>query len=121
MSHRMTEPLPNFVVKPTRPRGRSQSRSVLCFLRRRCGCSDQLLASLHSLSYVLLLVLLCLLFVFDLFHDVFLSFDCVFGFLQHSVKVEIEDLAGDGVDFGEELTRAKFEELCMDLFKKYAI
>lgn len=37
------------------------------------------------------------------------------------MKVEIEDLAGDGVDFGEELTRAKFEELCMDLFKKYAL
>lgn len=37
--------------------------------------------------------------------------------VQHTVKVEIENLA-DGQDFSEELTRAKFEELCMDLFKK---
>jgi heat shock protein 5 len=35
----------------------------------------------------------------------------------HSVKVEIEGLL-DGEDFSETLTRAKFEELCMDLFKK---
>jgi heat shock protein 5 len=35
----------------------------------------------------------------------------------HSVKVEIESLY-DGQDFSETLTRAKFEELNMDLFKK---
>jgi len=35
----------------------------------------------------------------------------------HSVKVEIESLV-DGEDFSETLTRAKFEELNMDLFKK---
>lgn len=32
-------------------------------------------------------------------------------------KIEIEDLA-DGQDFSETLSRAKFEELNMDLFKK---
>lgn len=32
-------------------------------------------------------------------------------------KIEIENLA-EGVDFKETLTRAKFEELCADLFKK---
>jgi len=35
----------------------------------------------------------------------------------HSVKVEIESLI-DGEDFAETLTRAKFEELNIDLFKK---
>ncbi len=35
----------------------------------------------------------------------------------HSVKVEIESLV-DGEDFSETLTRAKFEELNSDLFKK---
>ena len=35
----------------------------------------------------------------------------------HEYKIEIEGLA-DGVDFDEVLTRAKFEELNMDLFKK---
>jgi len=32
------------------------------------------------------------------------------------VKIYMEDLI-DGIDFDEQLTRAKFEELCMDLFK----
>ncbi|CAI0626203.1 unnamed protein product [Linum tenue] len=36
---------------------------------------------------------------------------------QHQVRVEIESLF-DGVDFSEPLTRAKFEEMNMDLFKK---
>ncbi|XP_066386290.1 heat shock 70 kDa protein BIP2 [Miscanthus floridulus] len=36
---------------------------------------------------------------------------------QHQVRVEIESLF-DGVDFSEQLTRAMFEELNMDLFKK---
>jgi len=36
---------------------------------------------------------------------------------QHQVKVEIESL-WDGEDFSETLTRAKFEELNLDLFKK---
>uniref|UniRef100_A0A0E0KI38 Luminal-binding protein n=1 Tax=Oryza punctata TaxID=4537 RepID=A0A0E0KI38_ORYPU len=36
---------------------------------------------------------------------------------QHQVRVEIEALF-DGVDISETLTRAKFEELNMDLFKK---
>ncbi|KAL3843943.1 hypothetical protein ACJIZ3_001346 [Penstemon smallii] len=36
---------------------------------------------------------------------------------QHQVRVEIEALF-DGVDFSEPLTRARFEELNMDLFKK---
>jgi len=35
----------------------------------------------------------------------------------HQVRVEIEGLY-DGVDFSETLTRARFEELCIDLFKK---
>jgi len=35
----------------------------------------------------------------------------------HQVRVEIEGLF-DGVDFSETLTRARFEELCIDLFKK---
>merc|ERR1711935_281697 len=34
----------------------------------------------------------------------------------HQVRVEIEGLF-DGVDFSETLTRARFEELCSDLFK----
>merc|ERR1712065_48911 len=38
----------------------------------------------------------------------------------HSTKVEIEALA-EGHDMSETLTRAKFEELCMDLFKKTLI
>merc|ERR1712037_455865 len=33
------------------------------------------------------------------------------------VRLEIEGLH-DGVDFSETLTRARFEELCIDLFKK---
>merc|ERR1712137_1108473 len=36
---------------------------------------------------------------------------------QHQVRVEIEGLY-DGMDFSETLTRARFEELCIDLFKK---
>ncbi|CAN1298142.1 Heat shock 70 kDa protein BIP1 [Linum perenne] len=36
---------------------------------------------------------------------------------QHQVRVEIESLF-DGVDFSEPLSRAKFEELNMDLFRK---
>ena len=36
---------------------------------------------------------------------------------QHQVRVEIESLH-DGVDFSEMLTRAKFEELNIDLFRK---
>ncbi|PON81706.1 Heat shock protein 70 family [Trema orientale] len=36
---------------------------------------------------------------------------------QHQVRLEIESLF-DGVDFSELLTRARFEELNMDLFKK---
>ncbi|XP_059652416.1 luminal-binding protein 3-like, partial [Cornus florida] len=36
---------------------------------------------------------------------------------QHQARVEIESLF-DGVDFSEPLTRARFEELNMDLFKK---
>ena len=36
---------------------------------------------------------------------------------QHQVRVEIESLF-DGLDFSETLTRARFEELNLDLFKK---
>ena len=36
---------------------------------------------------------------------------------QHQARVEIESLI-DGIDFSETLTRARFEELNMDLFKK---
>mmetsp|Transcript_2242 Transcript_2242/g.3721 ORF Transcript_2242/g.3721 Transcript_2242/m.3721 type:complete len:659 (-) Transcript_2242:216-2192(-) len=36
---------------------------------------------------------------------------------QHQVRVEIEGLF-DNQDFSETLTRARFEELCIDLFKK---
>ncbi|THF98623.1 hypothetical protein TEA_020691 [Camellia sinensis var. sinensis] len=36
---------------------------------------------------------------------------------QHQVRVDIESLV-DGIDFSEPLTRARFEELNMDLFKK---
>ncbi len=36
---------------------------------------------------------------------------------QHQARVEVEALF-DGVDFSESLTRARFEELNMDLFKK---
>merc|ERR1719201_2945183 len=36
---------------------------------------------------------------------------------QHQVRVEIEGLF-EGQDFSETLTRARFEELCIDLFKK---
>ena len=35
----------------------------------------------------------------------------------HQVKVSIEGLV-DGIDFSETITRARFEELCADLFKK---
>jgi len=35
----------------------------------------------------------------------------------HEAKIEIEDLI-DGQDFTDSLTRAKFEELNLDLFKK---
>merc|ERR1719421_2619435 len=37
--------------------------------------------------------------------------------IQHQVRVEIEGLY-DNQDFSETLTRARFEELCIDLFKK---
>merc|ERR1719327_1862616 len=36
---------------------------------------------------------------------------------QHQVRIEIEGLH-NGIDFSETLTRARFEELCIDLFKK---
>merc|ERR1712182_139537 len=36
---------------------------------------------------------------------------------QHQVRLEIEGLF-EGIDFSETLTRARFEELCIDLFKK---
>jgi endoplasmic reticulum chaperone BiP len=36
--------------------------------------------------------------------------------VQHQIKLEVESLI-DGVDFSETLTRAKFEELNMDLFR----
>jgi len=36
---------------------------------------------------------------------------------QHQVRLEIESLHGS-FDFSETLTRARFEELCLDLFKK---
>lgn len=36
---------------------------------------------------------------------------------QHETKIEIEDLV-EGYDFSESLTRAKFEEINVDLFKK---
>ena len=36
--------------------------------------------------------------------------------IQHQTRIEIESLI-DGEDFGETLTRARFEELNMDLFK----
>merc|ERR1712146_843911 len=39
------------------------------------------------------------------------------GSTQHQARLEIEALF-DGVDFSETLTRARFEELNMDLFKK---
>jgi heat shock protein 5 len=35
----------------------------------------------------------------------------------HSVKITIESLM-EGIDFSETITRARFEELCSDLFKK---
>lgn len=35
----------------------------------------------------------------------------------HQVKITIEGLV-DGIDFSETITRARFEELCADLFKK---
>jgi molecular chaperone DnaK (HSP70) len=35
----------------------------------------------------------------------------------HQVKITIEGIA-DGIDFSETITRAKFEELCNELFKK---
>lgn len=35
----------------------------------------------------------------------------------HQVKITIEGLI-DGIDFSESITRARFEELCSDLFKK---
>jgi heat shock protein 5 len=35
----------------------------------------------------------------------------------HQVKLSIENLM-DGIDFSETITRARFEELCNDLFKK---
>jgi len=35
----------------------------------------------------------------------------------HQTKITIEDLV-DGIDFSETITRARFEELCNDLFKK---
>ena len=36
---------------------------------------------------------------------------------MHQVKITIEGIA-EGIDFQETITRAKFEELCADLFKK---
>jgi len=36
---------------------------------------------------------------------------------QHQARLEIEGLV-EGTDFSETLTRARFEELCLDLFKK---
>merc|ERR1711912_118623 len=36
---------------------------------------------------------------------------------QHQARLEIESLY-DGIDFSETLTRARFEELNIDLFKK---
>lgn len=36
---------------------------------------------------------------------------------MHQVKISIENLL-DGIDFSETITRARFEELCNDLFKK---
>ncbi len=36
---------------------------------------------------------------------------------QHSTKISIENLH-DGEDFEDTITRARFEQLCMDLFKK---
>merc|ERR1711967_194539 len=36
---------------------------------------------------------------------------------QHQARLEIEGLV-EGIDFSETLTRARFEELCLDLFKK---
>ena len=35
----------------------------------------------------------------------------------HQTKITIENII-DGIDFSETLTRARFEELCSDLFKK---
>jgi heat shock protein 5 len=35
----------------------------------------------------------------------------------HQAKITIENLI-DGIDFSETITRARFEELCADLFKK---
>ena len=35
----------------------------------------------------------------------------------HNVKITIEGIM-DGIDFSETMTRAKFEELCLDIFKK---
>jgi len=35
----------------------------------------------------------------------------------HQVKVTIEGIM-EGIDFSETITRARFEELCADLFKK---
>jgi len=35
----------------------------------------------------------------------------------HQVKVTIEGIM-EGIDFSETITRARFEELCNDLFKK---
>jgi len=35
----------------------------------------------------------------------------------HQTKITIENLM-DGIDFSETITRARFEELCNDLFKK---
>jgi len=35
----------------------------------------------------------------------------------HEIRIEIENLS-EGVDFSEVLTRARFEELNSDLFKK---
>uniref|UniRef100_A0A7S1NC85 Heat shock protein 70 n=2 Tax=Eutreptiella gymnastica TaxID=73025 RepID=A0A7S1NC85_9EUGL len=36
---------------------------------------------------------------------------------QPEARVEVDNIA-EGVDFSEKITRAKFEELCLDLFKK---
>ena len=38
-------------------------------------------------------------------------------YVQVEATVELADFKG-GKDFNEKITRAKFEELCLDLFKK---
>ena len=62
---------------------------------------------------------------FTLYNHTFLSLDHLnshstppaHAALQVEATVEITDFKG-GKDFNEKITRAKFEELCLDLFKK---